>query len=756
MNVIGKYFFDAMAQLSPLMIDTALKGILLLGLTAVAVSVMRRASASARYLIWLLGVGGLLMLPLLSSSLPKWHALPDWWKSSRLSSVVVPRPVAPISPGRSEAVKEALSEGGGVAVPSPLTQSPNGPIAFPSPGMTRLEGWDSWLAALWAAVTALLGLRLIACWMWLWRVTRSATAVSDPLLIESLGAACARLGLRQPVSLLRSRRRLVPSVWGLWRPSLLLPAESHEWDERRFQAVLLHELAHVKRADLPALFATQIACALHWYNPLVWVAAWRLGIERERACDDLVLNAGVKASDYAGHLLAVATNLHERGPSGALAMARPSRLEARLTAILSEGVNRRGVPRGLVLASFALGLALLVPMSILRAAVAENPGTNGTNPGGKGKEAERRVAKTDDASSRTRLLRVQFAEADLDKDGVISINEFLRYLELREKEPAKESVEVLKVRLSQAEAELARIAELHRSHLVGDAEFDKAKINVELRRAELSGDDEQAEKVRLTEAMLIFDRADLLHKQNLIGDADYNQAKYALEILRAKMRSKDSPAPEKSRETPQEKRGNLLDAESIVRVFNLKFANASAAAKLLQEMAPGIKALADERVNAVIVMAPSQKLLETVEALIQSTDIPKPAAEGGSTSAAPQTGPTRPMASLEAARLLDEEINLAEKELSLVNRMFQNGVGSNNDVMRMRIELLALRRTKAAQSGRPAEISQLFDEQIELLEQLEKETQARLQKGRASNREVLALGREILALKRQKAELVSP
>lgn len=53
-------------------------------------------------------------------------------------------------------------------------------------------------------------------------------------------------------------------------------------------------------------------------------------------------------------------------------------------------------------------------------------------------------------------------------------------------------------------------------------------------------------------------------------------------------------------------------------------------------------------------------------------------------------------------------------------------------------------------------MSQLFDEQIELWEQFEKETQARLLKGRASTREVLALGREILALKRQKAELVLP
>jgi hypothetical protein len=73
------------------------------------------------------------------------------------------------------------------------------------------------------------------------------------------------------------------------------PATADAWPEDRRRAVLAHELAHVKRFDCLTQALAQLACILFWWHPAVWYAARRLRVERERACDDLVLGAGARA-----------------------------------------------------------------------------------------------------------------------------------------------------------------------------------------------------------------------------------------------------------------------------------------------------------------------------------------------------------------------------------------------------------------------------------------------------------------------------
>jgi hypothetical protein len=113
---------------------------------------------------------------------------------------------------------------------------------------------------------------------------------------------------------------------------------------------------------------TQVACALHWFNPLVWIVAWRMHLERERACDDLVLNTGIRASSYAEHLLNVATRLTSSRWTQAcgLAMARNSPLHGRLSALLNEKQNRRSVTTALAIGFVLTATALAAPMAMLR------------------------------------------------------------------------------------------------------------------------------------------------------------------------------------------------------------------------------------------------------------------------------------------------------------------------------------------------------------------------------------------------------
>ena len=98
---------------------------------------------------------------------------------------------------------------------------------------------------------------------------------------------------------------LMPVTAGILAPVVILPEGSEEWDNERCRAVLMHELAHVRRRDLVFHIVSRIACAVYWFNPLVWYAARKLRSESERACDDLVLNRGAHASAYADHLLQI-------------------------------------------------------------------------------------------------------------------------------------------------------------------------------------------------------------------------------------------------------------------------------------------------------------------------------------------------------------------------------------------------------------------------------------------------------------------
>ena len=149
--------------------------------------------------------------------------------------------------------------------------------------------------------------------------------------------------IRRPVSLLCTRDAEIPATWGLLRPVILVPADVAEWSDERCRVVLLHELAHIRRMDWLTLLMARLVRILYWYHPLVWLAARMQRIEAEQSCDDQVLSAGLKPSDYARQLLDIVVAFRRPGYSGlaAVAMARKSSLEGRVLSIL-DPMRRRG------------------------------------------------------------------------------------------------------------------------------------------------------------------------------------------------------------------------------------------------------------------------------------------------------------------------------------------------------------------------------------------------------------------------------
>ena len=368
----------------PLVLDWTLRGSVLVALAALGVMMWRRSTAAHRHFVWTLALGGVLVLPVLSFALP-WRLPVIPGLAGALTTAT---PKADIAPGRSFSADAELA----TPAPTPLAAPSSAVSATPEPSAAAMPAPEreaaltsaaadvapvhssggtlhlllGVLRVLWIVGIALAIGRVVVGVLALRWVTRDARAVSDRGWLELLASTCERLDLDVPVQLLESPHANMPMAFGLLRPIVVLPMENDTWSDERREVVLLHELAHVRRMDVRANLVGQLACALFWFNPLVWVAARRLRIEAERACDDLVLGAGAGASAYAGHLLdMVQAAASLRAPAFAVPMAQPSAFEGRVLAILDPKVARQGVTRRAALFGVLALFAVTVPLAAL-------------------------------------------------------------------------------------------------------------------------------------------------------------------------------------------------------------------------------------------------------------------------------------------------------------------------------------------------------------------------------------------------------
>ncbi|MBO6576237.1 MAG: HEAT repeat domain-containing protein [Rhodothermales bacterium] len=231
----------------------------------------------------------------------------------------------------------------------------------------RSTHWSVILLGIWLlGVLAIMGHHFIGA-VGLYMVARRARPIRDQEWLDLADEIGDRLWITREVHLLKSHVTTMPVTWGGRKPVVLLPSDADTWTDERRRYVLTHEFAHIRRWDCTTQGFAQLACALYWFNPLVWVASRRLRVERERACDDQVLMAGGKASNYAEHLLDIARSLRATiaNPLGAVAMARPSQLEGRVLAILDPDRRRRGFTRAHTTAVMIAALVVVLPIAAL-------------------------------------------------------------------------------------------------------------------------------------------------------------------------------------------------------------------------------------------------------------------------------------------------------------------------------------------------------------------------------------------------------
>lgn len=248
--------------------------------------------------------------------------------------------------------------------------------SLPSPASGGGLGWGplQWTLAIWLFGCSCILVRELFATLGLARWRRHARPLSSTRWVATL----ARISTTRRMRVLESAHIASPCTWGFIRPVLLLPSAGDAWPESARRSALLHELAHVRRLDALSTLISRLACALHWYNPLVWLAARRVRSLQERACDDAVLRAGAMPSEYAQFLLDVAaqvsgTSRPTRLPTHrAIGMAHSS-LRSRIVAILDPAAARSQPRRMRVIAACASLFAVTIFLATASVAIEPPP-----------------------------------------------------------------------------------------------------------------------------------------------------------------------------------------------------------------------------------------------------------------------------------------------------------------------------------------------------------------------------------------------
>jgi beta-lactamase regulating signal transducer with metallopeptidase domain len=341
-----------------MLVQIALKSTLLLAAALVVTASMRRSSSAARHLVW---------------------------ASALLATLAVP-PIVLLGPEWSVAMRPALLPrfdlGGflpsGTAQVARLERGANSPNTRSADARSRPQ-WPNALeasralTAVWLLGTVVGLARVIAGVFWATRITRRAPPVTDWAWSLAAMRVAESMGVARP-ALRASSQTTVPLTWGLWGCSVIvLPLEAESWPADRRHAVLLHEMAHVRRHDCLVRSLARMACASQWFNPLAHLAMRRLHAEQEGACDDVVLEAGMTAPDYADHLLEIVrASVTTAAQSAALAMGRRSELEKRMSAILDDTRLRQASSHRTRLIVTAAAVVAVIGVGTLRLSGAQN------------------------------------------------------------------------------------------------------------------------------------------------------------------------------------------------------------------------------------------------------------------------------------------------------------------------------------------------------------------------------------------------
>ncbi|TXT33944.1 MAG: TonB domain/peptidase M56 domain-containing protein, partial [Planctomycetota bacterium] len=359
-------------------------------LAAMLLAALRRRSASARYLTAVTALGLMLLLPLgtiawIEQTPPVGDVSPIF---NTISMIEIPHAREDGTLALDEPPIKVERIGIDFENPPPADAVPLIPIS--DTGQTILEDlaeqrsafrvesylkpFIPWAVAAWLVGVGVLSLRLLASWLSVQRLRRQATQPASENWQAMLHRIAERLRVNRPVKLVESVLVEVPTVIGWLKPIILLPASAMTGlTAEQLEALLAHELAHVRRHDYLVNLLQTVVETLLFYHPAVWWVSRRIRVEREHCCDDLAVQVCGDGLAYAKALVA----LEElRAPISRFALgAADGSLRDRVQRVIALPSNQRSTAS----TQFAVVSGCL---SIVLVAVflTQSPRGQGTNP----------------------------------------------------------------------------------------------------------------------------------------------------------------------------------------------------------------------------------------------------------------------------------------------------------------------------------------------------------------------------------------
>jgi bla regulator protein BlaR1 len=298
-------FFEQLSDIFGwLLRSSAYAGLLVCIVLAVSMVVRGRLAARWHYLLWLLVVVRMVMPWSPHSGISVLNLIPDsakWRVKSLLSAEVGDRDygmgqVRIKPPGVDERI--AIIEDKPKIVPG--TPSVKITDAGQSAGLV-LRVVDI-LAIVWLAGSLVLAVYVFVSNFRLWRIIKSVRPLTEQRILDLLEDCKRQTGVETILGIVVTDKVKGPALFGFFRPRLLLPVgiiETHNIKELRH--IFLHELSHLKRYDILLGWLTTLLLVIHWFNPLVWYAFYRMRQDRELACDASALSfMGIGESEKYG------------------------------------------------------------------------------------------------------------------------------------------------------------------------------------------------------------------------------------------------------------------------------------------------------------------------------------------------------------------------------------------------------------------------------------------------------------------------